>query len=118
VALAITGIGDKGALDKERIGFKASTAVDLRNFLVFRTTIGESGFFNRSKDAYWFAPTAVNAGDMVVLYTRTGTDSFLANADGTKTYFRFWNLSEPIFTSAPDGVVLAEVANWTVSNKI
>ena len=117
MALIITGIGEKGNLSGERIGFRATAQCDLKHFLIFHTNFTERGFYNRSKDSYWFAPTELKVGDRVVLYTKQDTDSFQDNDDGTKTYFYYWGLSNPIFTDANRGIVLAEIDNWSLSKK-
>lgn len=117
MALVITSIGDKGKLSDERVGFKVTSNGNLKYFVVFTTQFTESGFYNRSKDAFWFAPEEIQVGDRVVLYTKAGADSFLNNDNGTKTYFKYWGLSQPIFTSETNGIVIAEVDNWSLSEK-
>lgn len=117
MALVITGIGDKGKLTGERVGFRVTSKGNLKYFCVFSTKFTENGFYNRSKDAFWFAPEEVNAGDKVVLYTKSGTDSFQNNDDGTKTYFKYWGLSNPLFTDEKKGIVVAELEDWSLSNK-
>jgi hypothetical protein len=115
MALVITGIGDKGNLSNERVGFRAKSKSDLKYFVVFYTKFTENGFYNRSKNAFWFAPEAIEAGDKVVLYTKSGTDAFKNNEDGTKTFFKYWGLDQPIFTDDKKGIVVAEVNNWVLS---
>jgi hypothetical protein len=117
MALVITGIGDKGNLNSERVGFRVTSKGDLKYFIVLTTQFTEIGFYNRSKDAFWFAPEDVQTGDKVVLYTKSGTDSFKTNDDGTKTFFKYWGLSQPIFTDNKKGIVVAEVDNWSLSKK-
>ena len=117
MALIITGIGDKGKLSDERVGFRVTSKGDLKYFVVFATRFTETGFYNRSKNAFWFAPEEIQAGDRVVLYTKAGADSFQNNDDGTKTYFKYWGLSQPIFANETNGIVIAEVDNWSLSEK-
>lgn len=118
MALIITGIGDKGNLKNERIGFRMSSKGNLKYFVVFTTAFNEAGFYNRSEGAFWFAPEEVNVGDRVILYTTSGADSFQENEDGTKTYFKYWGFYKPIFSNEKDGVVIAEVDNWSSSKQI
>jgi hypothetical protein len=118
MALVITGFGNKGDLNNERVGFRVNSSGDLKYFFVFSTNFTETGFYNRSKDAYWFAPEKVQVGDKVVLYTKAGTDSFQVNDDGTKTFFKYWGLSNPIFSDQSRGIVVAEVTTWALSRDI
>lgn len=115
MALVITGIGDKGNLNSERVGFRVTAKGNLKYYVIFSTHFTENGFYNRSKDAYWFAPEDVQTGDKVVLYTRSGSDSFQNNDDGSKTYFKYWGLSQPIFIDAKKGIAVAEIDNWSLS---
>jgi len=114
----MTGIGDKGDLKNERVGFRVVSDCDLKNFIVFRTTFNDAGFYNKSNAAYWFAPEIVKMGDRVVICTTSGQDSFQANEDGSKTYFRYWGLDTPIFIDQKNGVVLANVTNWSTSTAL
>ncbi len=116
--IIISSFGDKGFLANERVGFSVKSRCNLKHFLIFRTTFTEGGFVNRSNNAYWFLPTDVEPGDKVVLYTKVGSDSIKTNSDGTKIYFRYWGLSEPIFTNEKNGIVLAALDNWSLSNKV
>lgn len=118
MALIMTGIGDRGDLKNERIGFSVSFDCNLKNFMIFRTSFNAEGFYNRSQAAYWLAPEEVKRGDRVVVCTKAGQDSFQQNSDGTKTYFRYWGLDRPIFTSPEQGVVLARVSDWSLSKSI
>lgn len=115
MALKINSIGDKGIHADERIGFTVLSSCDIKKYMVFRTRFTESGFYNISKNAYWFTPREVNAGDRVVLYTKKGNSSVKDNSDGSKTYFFYWGLDEPIFTDAVNGVVLVDINNWELS---
>ena len=111
----MTGIGDRGVLNGERIGFSVAANCDLKNFLIFKTNFTTNGFYNRSQAVFWFSPEAVKKGDRVVVYTKAGTDSFQTNPDGSTIFFRYWGLNTPVFTSSEQGVVLARVTDWYLS---
>ena len=117
MALKITSIGDKGIPKDERVGFAVLSPCDLKNYLVFRTHFTETGFYNRSSNAFWFTPTEVRAGDKVVLYTKSGGSSIKRNNDGSTTYFFYWGLPAPIFTSATDCVVLVDINGWETTKR-
>lgn len=113
--LVITGIGNKGQLAEERVGFKVQKKCNLKNYFIFSTHFMEAGFYNRSKNSFWFPPREANIGDIVVLYTKAGTDSSQKNDDDTTTYYYHWGLTESIFTSENHGVVIGEVNDWNLS---
>ncbi len=104
---------DRGNFINERIAFKAQSDCDLKFFVVHMTYLMDSGgFYNKPKHTFWFPPTEVKAGDWVVLYTKEGTYSSKINNDGGTSHFFYWGLSQPIFNSRKDGIVLAELETW------
>jgi len=113
--IVIKSIGDKGDLANERVGLTVLVTCELKYFLVIRTKKTDGGFQNKGTDYFWFLPQQVNANDKIVLYTRAGQNSVKENLDGTKTYFFYWSLSSPIFKTANDIVVLANLKNWKLS---
>lgn len=118
MAILMTSIGDRGDLNNERVGFRVSSDCNLKYFIIFRTTFNEGGFYNRSNATYWLAPEDVKSGDRVVVYTKSGQDSFQLNEDGSKTYFRYWGLNSPIFVDQNNGIVVANVSDWSVSRNV
>ena len=115
MGLKISGIGDRGFLTDERIGFDVIKDCELKYYQLFKTNFSETGFYNRAKAAYWFAPKKVKTGDKVIVYTKRGTDNFRINQDGTTIYWFYWGLDEPIFTDVNNGIVLAEINDWKLS---
>lgn len=118
MALVISSVGDRGVLAHERTGFKIKADCNLKNFTLFKTIFTSEGFRNSSSASYWFPPQKVKLGDRVVVYTRAGSDSYMANEDGSTTYFRYWGLDEVIYSSKNDGIVLSNVVSWSLSKDI
>jgi hypothetical protein len=114
--LKILNIGDKGNLSDERIGFKVIKDCQLSNYIVVKTyEVNKSTFYHISDSAYWFLPQEVMENDKVVLYSKKGKNSIIENADGTKTYFFYWGLINPIFNTEKDKVVLVNANNWDMN---
>jgi hypothetical protein len=113
--IIVSSISDKGKLADERIGLKVLRDCDLKYFQLFKTNFTDKGFYNQADASYWFTPQTVKAGDKVVVYTKSGINSIKENSDGTTTYFLYWGLSNPIFTSSDNGVVLAQMKDWELS---
>lgn len=116
--LKLISIADKNDIANERIGIKVLKDCDLKNYLLFKTYFTEKGFFNESDNAYWFTPRKVMAGDKVVIYSKVGNVKTKDNTDGSTTHFIYWGLSSPVFTSEKQGVVLAKIDDWSLSNKL
>lgn len=111
--IEFTSFGDAGNILEERTGFRVLEACDLKFFAVYHTRKTEKGFYNRPKHVFWFYPKNVDAGDEVVLYTKTGADN-VVEKDGHKIHFIYWGLGDPILQNG-DCVVLSEIKDWSVN---
>jgi len=97
-----------------------------RMFLGLRPPLEQvRSWFHTARQAFgdasalrWLAPEDVKSGDRVVVYTKSGQDSFQLNEDGSKTYFRYWGLNSPIFVDQNNGIVVANVSDWSVSRNV
>ncbi len=110
--IRIASIGDKGILANERIGFNIMKDCQLKFYLVAKTRTSGIGFANSGDAFFWFVPQEVKENDKVVLYTKKGKNSIMENKDGTTTYFYYWGLTEAIFKTDIDRVVLAKMNTW------
>ena len=76
LGLKLVRISERGIAANERIHLEAVRDVDLSFYVViFTIEITPGRIFAGSRPAYWFEPQKVNAGDNVVLYTRSGMPS-------------------------------------------
>ena len=116
--LKITGIADKGNIENERIAIAVLKECDLKFYLLFQTYFSVKGFFHKSSNSIWFAPRKVQPKDKLVVYTKSGEESYRTNEDGTTTYFIYWGNSSPIFIDEKQGVVLAEINDWQSSRNV
>jgi hypothetical protein len=112
--LKISGYGEIGDKDGERIGINILKDCNAKNYILVRTTSTEKGFYNKPSYTYWFTPRELKAGDKIVLYTKTGTDKASKQSDGTTTFFLYWGLDNPILKENKASLVLAEIENWQV----
>lgn len=109
----IVDIRDAGTLRSERVVLKVVTRTDIGGYLLCDTTYTSDGIVsNQIRHPFWFPDKVVDAGDFVVLYTKSGTDSAFKNKSGTQTHRFYWGLERTIWNEAGDGVVLFEVAEW------
>ncbi|WP_031260694.1 hypothetical protein [Mesorhizobium sp. LNHC252B00] len=61
---------------------------------------------------YWFTYKLVAAGDLVVLYTKAGTDSEKALTTGKKAHFFYWGHSSAIWDQPDRAAVLLNAPTW------
>ena len=112
--IAIDYIKNPGDLDKERIVFAVKNDEQLGKYLIAESVLTEDARFSaRIKNVFWFPDQELKQGDVVVLYTKSGSNNTIKNEDGSTTYFYYWGLSEPHLNDNKPCVVLFE-ATWDV----
>lgn len=112
--LTIESFSDAGDLKKERVILRAASDVDIGGYLVLRSknSVG-GGPVSGSKNAYWFPDTKVGAGDLVVLYTRSGIPGRKSLGNGRTAHFYYWHKKVPFWSKEKDNVaVLVETKDW------
>lgn len=98
--LKSVGLRDPAVLPKERLVLEAVQ--------LFCTRPLSSGEVSSTVErTFWFPDQKVEAGDLVVLYTKRGSQHRRQNEDKTTTHFFHWNLDAPLW----DGAVVPVVAN-------
>lgn len=108
----ISSFADPGSLDKERVILKVGADVDIGGYAAFVSNVKDGKAMSGHKTAYWFPDTKVKAGDLVVLYTKTGQDSKKELEGGQTAYFYYWGLSAPQWGTKTRTFVLLRVAEW------
>jgi len=113
--LEIKSFADVGDIEKERLVLRVLNDEDIGGYLVLRSKATTDGApISGSKRAYWFPDKRLKAGDLVVLYTRTGKTSQKSLARGGTSYFFYWQLSEPIWgADSGNTAVLLTIREWT-----
>jgi len=113
--LKIRDILDAGALDNERLVINVLQDDDVGYFLVLDTTsVSEGTVSAKPKHTYWFPDKQVKIGDLVVLYTKKGTQSATQNKDGSTSHFFYWGFDNALWTKPDDAVLLLESRAWAV----
>ena len=102
-----SSIADRGDVSKERVVLKVLAETDVGHFAVLRTGRRDNMATTGVKDIFWFPDKAVKAGDLVVLYTKSGVQSEKTLDNGSKAHFFYWGQSAPLWgTNDVVGVVL------------
>ncbi len=115
MSVKIKAIRDSGIVGKERLVLQVLGDNDIGYYIVFDTTFFEDGrVSNKVRHSYWFPDKKVHAGDLVILYTKPGTQSESQNKDGSTSHFFYWGLAKTIWNKEGDCAVLLEARNWSV----
>ena len=115
MTLRITKIEDAGDLDRERLVLRASDDVDIGDFIVLiaRATGEEKVRSGDIARAYWFEDKRIKKGDLVVLYSKSGTRREKENASGTTSHFYYWGRETACWNERVR-VVLAHAPSWQI----
>lgn len=106
-------IKERGSLNKERIVFRATVDIDLGYYLVFIVhVINDTSFSSAPEAVFWFPDKEVKKDDLVVIYTKSGTNTFKKNSSGVISHFFYWGLAESQFNDSTQIPVLLEAKGW------
>lgn len=111
--IKVKKIIDRGVIGSERIVFEVLTSDDLGQYMVFKSKdVGEGKVSSKIELTYWFPDKAVSAGDLVVLYTKAGTNTEQKNKDGSTSHFYYWGKVVSLWESKSSTVLLGKV-DWS-----
>jgi hypothetical protein len=115
--LKIRGLRDAGVLPKERLVLEAAQNGDIGAYAVFCTRLLSTGDISSEvEQTFWFPDKKVQAGDLVVLYTKQGSQHERQNEDKTTTHFFYWNLDTPLWKGSVAPVVVS-LRDWEAVNE-
>lgn len=110
--IKIQEIKDRGN-DEERIVLRVLEDCNLGRYLVLDTTFDKNGnISNTNRHVYAFGDMPVRKDDYVVLYTKVGNDARQINANGTTSYFFYWNMQSHIWNNEQDIAYLVHYDEW------
>ena len=112
-------IVNTGDIKNERVVLKALEDFDIGYYIIARSSLlSENKISDSIDNVFWLPAQIIKKDDLVVLYTRKGSNSNRQNDNGSKTYFYYLNLENPIYEKPIDCAILLELNNWkTVENK-
>lgn len=116
--LLLVGVYERGIPNKERIVFRAASAVEMGRFGIFlgvKTAPGQA--LPIRDNFFWFGNGFVNMGDWVFVYTGPGTPRVaqLPNAN-EKLYTVFWGRNQVILHEPNVVPILVRMDAVTVDN--
>ena len=97
---------------KERIVLKARGTTDVGEFAVFRTTVASGVVTTGVLNAFWFPDKTVEPGDLVILYSKGGTQSEKRLPSGRTAHFFYWGAGPAIWSEDGVAPVLLHVDQW------
>lgn len=110
--IEIQSIADKGNHEKERLVLKVLSDSDIGDYLLAQTGYSEGSVTIGVHHTYWFPYKRVSAGDLVVVYSKTGKDSEKELKQGTKAHFFYWGIGTAIWNRSDRALVLLHAPEW------
>lgn len=109
--LRINGVYNTSTPKTEYLQLEVLNQADLKDYMVSDTTyIGPNTVSNKHRHGFWFNSQVVLKGDIIRLYTGTGTNSSKKFASGHTEYSIYWNLKQCVWNNTGDGVLLFKIA--------
>lgn len=108
----IQSVADKGNLAKERLVLKVKADTDTGDYLVIQTGFHDGEVTIDTHYTFWFPYKSVSAGDLVVLYTKSGKENVRTLKGNRKAHFFYWGLSAALWSTSNRAPVLLHAPEW------
>ena len=115
--IEIQSYKDLGDKEKERVVLSVKEDAELGVYILSTTVSNPDDTISASiKNIFWLPNQKVKAGDLVIVYTKSGSKQVIENEDGSSSYFFYWGLTESLMSLENSTVVLFETT-W-INKKI
>lgn len=110
--MRLNSVADRGDLQRERLVINVLADVDVGNYAVFRAASDGDVVYADVTDTFWFPDKHVSAGDIVVLYSKSGVQKEKPLKRGGTAHFFYWDLDRSIWHTGVDSPVLVAIEKW------
>lgn len=111
--IEIISVHNRDDASKEHVLLRVTENADVGRYLLCDTTfLGSGKISNKLRHVFWFPDKKVKKGELVSLWTGTGTDTEAKSTQGVKVHRFYWNLAKPVWNDDKDCAVLIEAATW------
>ncbi|AWJ05717.1 TPA: hypothetical protein PBQ56_002484 [Escherichia coli] len=107
----ITAIREPGNLEKERIVIRVDSSCNIGEFILLQTGFENESVNTGIYETFWFPDKSVRAGDLVVVYTKTGKSSEKKSNDATSHFF-YMGKAVSIWNRNEQSAVLMHAPEW------
>ena len=103
---------DKRDLARERLVLHAKRSTDIGDFLLIRTCVEDGEVTTDVRNSFWFPDRPVKAGDLVVVYSKSGTQRDKKFEGGRTAHFFYWDQKAPLWGDENFVPVLLHARDW------
>ena len=111
--LKIISVHNHGDFDKEYVLLKAQEDCDVGRFILADSTYTEDGkVSNKVRHTFWFPDKKIKKGELVSVWTCSGTSGKRETDSGTPIHRFYWGLKTAVWNNDGDCAVLLDVNTW------
>lgn len=110
--LELRSIVSPGDLANERLTLRALADLDVGDYLVAQTGYVGGSPTTTLHHTIWFPFKPVQKGDLIVIYTKVGTNSERVLDKGNKAHFFYLDLRGPIWKDAGKAALVMYAPSW------
>jgi len=110
--LELRSIVAPGDLKNERLTLRALENLDVGDFLVAQAGYVDDSPTTQLFHALWFPYKVIRKGDLVVIYTKEGSNKERVLDRGNKAHFYYFDLSDPIWADANKSALVLHAPTW------
>lgn len=110
--IKIQSIADKGIYEKERLVMKVIADCDVGDFLLLRAGYREGSVTTGVHNTFWFPDEYVEAGDLVVVYSKSGKQNTKQLNSGKTAHFFYWGKDAALWNTKSKAPVLMHCPEW------
>jgi hypothetical protein len=109
----IISVHGHGDYDKEHVLMEVLRDCDIGNFILADSTYtNEHKISNRLRHILWIPDKFVKQGDLVSVWTKSGTNTTVTNDQGRTIHRFFWDLKTAVWNDEGDCAVLFDINAW------
>ena len=113
--LEIKSIADRGHSEKERVIMRVLAPTELGNYALVANRHISGEPTTEIIAGYWFPFQKVALGELVVLYTKSGTNRTKKTESGADIHFHYWGRSTPMWDDGEAAALLLEAPEWDMA---
>lgn len=112
MSIELRSIVDKGNLSKERLTFRVNSNSDIGDYVILQSGFADGEVTTDIHNAFWFSYKPVKKGDLIVLYTRSGSGSVKPLKQSGFAHFYYWGLNSAMWENSERAAVVLYAPKW------
>ncbi|MYE12356.1 MAG: hypothetical protein F4X99_12015 [Gammaproteobacteria bacterium] len=110
--IKIDRVADRGDLARERLVLRVRKDADIGDFMLIRTGFRGRSVTTNVTNSLWFPYQEVAEGDLIVVYSKSGTNKRHARDSGGTVHFFYWGQRSPLWDTDDAAPVLLYAPEW------